>query len=89
MFLEVLVHFTGSVQGVGFRYRVKRIVANTPLAGHVENLVDGRVQLGLQGDEQELRKALAAIQERMASWIDQVETHWRQPHEILEGFHVR
>ncbi|HPA71236.1 MAG TPA: acylphosphatase, partial [Spirochaetota bacterium] len=48
----------GKVQGVGFRYSVRRIAAGFEVVGAVENLPDGRVQLEAMGDEAEVRAFL-------------------------------
>jgi len=40
----------GRVQGVGFRYFVRRRAENAGLGGFVRNLADGRVEFLLQGE---------------------------------------
>ena len=40
---------SGRVQGVGFRYFVRRRAEGAGLAGFVRNLADGRVEFLLQG----------------------------------------
>lgn len=42
-------HFTGSVQGVGFRYRAQYAAQLLDLTGWVENNWDGTVDLEAQG----------------------------------------
>lgn len=88
VFFEVLAHFSGCVQGVGFRYIARRIVSSHPVQGYARNLPDGRVCLRLQGEEEELRKVLASIQARMATYIEKVETEWSKPRERLDGFQI-
>lgn len=39
------IFFSGDVQGVGFRYRSFYIAQSLGLAGWVENLWDGRVEM--------------------------------------------
>ena len=39
----------GRVQGVGFRYFVKRLAQSEQLSGYARNLPDGRVEFLLQG----------------------------------------
>ncbi len=41
----------GRVQGVGFRYRAKRIADALELTGTVRNMDDGSVELEVQGDD--------------------------------------
>ena len=55
-------HFTGSVQGVGFRYRAQYAAQLLDLTGWVENEDDGSVTLEVQGDPVKFRKLFALIQ---------------------------
>ena len=48
---SVQVHYEGHVQGVGFRWTVKRIACGFEVAGSVRNLPDGRVEVLAQGEE--------------------------------------
>ena len=66
---RITVHFSGHVQGVGFRYTAKRVAASFTLAGYVMNLDDGRVLLEIEGDEAELDRYIAALHERMSDHI--------------------
>ncbi len=58
-----LVHYSGRVQGVGFRYSVKRIATGFEVVGLVRNLPDGRVELRAGGTAAELEEFLVAIRE--------------------------
>ena len=44
-------HFSGHVQGVGFRYTVQDLAADFDVRGYVRNLPDGRVELVVEGDD--------------------------------------
>ncbi len=58
------VFYTGRVQGVGFRYAVKRIASGFEVTGWVRNLPDGRVELqAMSADAEELQAFLEAVQE--------------------------
>ena len=62
-------HFSGRVQGVGFRYTTQDVARNFRVVGYVRNLVDGRVELVVEGDEAEINRLLESIAERMEGFI--------------------
>lgn len=58
------VLYSGRVQGVGFRYAVKRIAGGYEVTGWVKNLPDGRVELqAMSHDDDELEAFLKAVQD--------------------------
>jgi acylphosphatase len=63
------VHYSGQVQGVGFRYTVRRVAARFAVTGFVKNLPDGRVQLVAEGRPDDLRRLLDAIDAEMGQYI--------------------
>ena len=48
------IFYEGRVQGVGFRFGVRQIAAGFVVAGHAANLPDGRVEVVLQGERDEV-----------------------------------
>lgn len=46
--------FAGRVQGVGFRYSTKQLAKGFDVLGWVRNCEDGRVELQIMGEEEEL-----------------------------------
>lgn len=56
--------FTGEVQGVGFRATVRHLAVNEGLTGTVRNLLDGTVELFVQGDKLKVENLLKDIQKR-------------------------
>ena len=62
-------HFSGNVQGVGFRYTTQDLARGFNVVGYVRNLPDGRVQLVTEGDEQEVAGLLEAIAQQMGHFI--------------------
>ena len=54
-------HFTGRVQGVGFRYTARHVAAGHQVTGYVRNLADGRVELVMEGPEPEMDAVLEGI----------------------------
>ncbi len=57
------IFYSGSVQGVGFRYTVKTVAAGFEVTGAVRNLPDGRVELVAEGAEDELEAFRQAIRD--------------------------
>ena len=56
-------HFTGSVQGVGFRYRAQYAARSLELTGWVRNEEDGSVTLEVQGAPDKFGRLFAMIQQ--------------------------
>jgi len=57
------IHYSGHVQGVGFRYTVKRVAMGFEVTGVVRNLPDGRVELVAEGEPAELEQFCQAVRE--------------------------
>ena len=66
---RVTALFTGTVQGVGFRYRTIRIADGYNVTGYVKNLPDGRVELVAEGAKMELDRFVKDVQDTMAHFI--------------------
>lgn len=63
------VHYSGHVQGVGFRFTTQAIARGYDVTGFVQNLTDGRVRVVAEGQVAELDGFFAALEERMAHYI--------------------
>ena len=63
------VYLEGHVQGVGFRFTTFQLAKGYEVTGFVKNLVDGRVQLEVEGDREECVAFIRALREEMASFI--------------------
>jgi acylphosphatase len=67
------VYFSGRVQGVGFRYTAQNIAQQYNVKGYVKNLSDGRVQLVLEGPDEEMDHIVESIRQRLDSFIGKVD----------------
>jgi acylphosphatase len=63
------VYYSGRVQGVGFRYTARSIARQFAVTGYVKNLSDGRVELVVEGQAEEIRALLRSIQMEMGHYI--------------------
>jgi acylphosphatase len=61
--------YSGRVQGVGFRWTAARCVAGLAIDGYVRNLVDGRVELVMEGEPEVLDTAAERLRDAMAGQI--------------------
>ena len=72
-----VIFFSGRVQGVGFRFTSRNIAMRHNVTGFVKNLPDGRVQLVMEGPEDEMNSCTDQIKERMSGYVSNMqETHF-------------
>ena len=83
------VFFSGHVQGVGFRYSVLQIAREFDVAGFVSNLADGRVQLEVEGSEQDIATFVEAVQEKMHGYVRKVERSAKRRPAQFSGFVIK
>ena len=55
------IYFSGSVQGVGFRFTSKQASRNYNVTGTVENLADGRVKMICEGDHAQIQAFIVEV----------------------------
>ncbi len=60
---SVEVLYEGRVQGVGFRWSIRNLAKGFDVRGWVQNLPDGRVQMQVSGEKDEVDAFLKAITE--------------------------
>lgn len=75
-----VVHVSGRVQGVGFRWWTRYRAANLGLAGSATNLADGRVQVVVEGE----RSACEALVREIIGGgspgrVTDVRVRWEEP----------
>jgi acylphosphatase len=83
------VFFTGHVQGVGFRYTTLQVAKEFEVAGFVQNVPDGRVQLEAEGQAREVAAFVAAVEERMHGLIRKAERTAQQRAPQFSGFAIK
>jgi acylphosphatase len=87
--LHATVHFTGHVQGVGFRYTTLQVAKEFEVAGYVKNLVDGRVLVEVEGLPREVDTFVSAVVERMHGHVRKTERVQQNRAPAFQGFEIR
>ena len=83
------VHFSGHVQGVGFRYTVQRLALGFDVTGWVKNLSDGRVEMLIEGERGELEAFQAAIPNAgLRRFIRDTQSDWSDGTGEFRGFEI-
>ena len=82
-------HFSGRVQGVGFRYTALHIAQERPVSGFVRNLDDGRVEMTVEGEAADLDDLMGVLSERMEGNITRVDFNAAPATGEFTGFFIR
>ncbi|HYW81009.1 MAG TPA: acylphosphatase [Thermoguttaceae bacterium] len=83
------IHYSGRVQGVGFRYTVRSLAARFDVTGFVRNLSDGRVQLVVEGSVPEVGRFLDTIATEMGHYIADTRSTTESASGRFERFEIR
>jgi acylphosphatase len=84
-----VLHFSGTVQGVGFRYTAVRVARNFEVTGYIRNLPDGRVQCVLEGERDQIDGFIAELRIRMADYPHEVRQQTLPYSGAFDSFGVR
>ena len=80
--------FTGHVQGVGFRYSVRRISRSFNVVGTIQNLNSGKVRVVVEGSEGEVERFIESINESAPGHISKIERSLDTPTGEFSGFEI-
>ncbi|MBT4624845.1 MAG: acylphosphatase [Verrucomicrobia bacterium] len=87
--VRVHVHYSGRVQGVGFRYTVRALVPGYDVLGTIRNLPDGRVELVAEGERAELEEFLQAVRDSgLRRNIRDEDIAWEEAQDKFRGFEI-
>ncbi len=84
------VCFSGMVQGVGFRFTVRRIAGQYEVTGFVKNLLNGDVEVAAEGDREVVESFIDAIcNSSLCDYMRNIEREWEPATEEYNGFEIR
>ncbi len=86
---RIEVHYSGNVQGVGFRYRTRNTAQVYDLSGFVRNLDDGRVHLVAEGEKEDLISFLREIDQQMERYVRNKSVVWVKASNQFVAFDIR
>lgn len=82
-------YYSGSVQGVGFRFTAERTAYSLDLTGWARNLADGRVEVVCEGKEPALKDFLLKIEDVFRDYIRDCDVEWASATGEFSGFDIR
>ncbi len=80
--------FSGSVQGVGFRFTAHRMAGRHQLTGYVRNLPDGSVEMLAQGPAEDIDDCIRDIQDCLTGYVREVKTVEVPPNPTYTDFKI-
>ena len=83
------IFFTGTVQGVGFRYTTRHIANRLGITGWVRNMLDGKVEAIAEGDEETVKTFIDSLNERFSGYIKNSDVTWGDSTDEFSTFDVR
>ena len=83
------IYYSGSVQGVGFRYTAERLALSLKLTGWVKNLPDGRVEIICEGERSDIETFLQRLSDIFKIYIKDADMEWGRASGDFDTFDVR
>lgn len=73
---RIQIIYSGTVQGVGFRWTAERVALSLGVTGWVRNLSDGTVEVLAEGKEEDLVSLIDKIKKTMGHYICGSKVTW-------------
>ncbi len=85
---RIHAYYSGSVQGVGFRFTAERVAGSLGLTGWVRNLRDGRVEVVCEGPESALKAFLEKIDSVFKGYVRDSDIEWSDATSEFSNFDI-
>lgn len=89
MIRRVHIFVSGKVQGVFYRDFTRRQAKRLNLTGWVRNLLDGRVEVLAEGEEEELKKLIEELKKGApGAKVQEIKINWEEPTFEFDDFEI-
>jgi len=86
---QIRAHYSGRVQGVGFRFTAEDIARDLGVTGWVKNLRNGRVELVAEAEDDRLKEFLEKINKYFSNYIQDADIQWLPASGEFKDFGIR
>jgi acylphosphatase len=83
------VYFSGTVQGVGFRFTAQDIANELGIRGWVKNKSSGQVEVVAEAEEEKLKEFLDRINQYFSRHIQDTRLDWQEAAGEFTDFEIR
>ena len=88
MITQAHIFYSGTVQGIGFRYTTQRFALELGLRGWVKNLHDGRVEILAEGKKELIEELFVRINKYFEGYVRDSKITYKEAKEDLVGFRI-
>jgi len=86
--VQARILYSGTVQGVGFRFMVQRYALSLDLTGWVKNLPGGSVEILVNGTKESIEKLCEMVEEYFKGHIRKKDINFASPLIEFEDFQI-
>ena len=88
IYIQSCIFYSGTVQGVGFRFTTRELASELSLSGWVKNLSDGRVEILAEGNQKDIEELMNQITEKFQGYIKDKEVSSAPASGKLKDFQI-
>ena len=86
--VRACIHFSGTVQGVGFRYTTLSFARQFSLTGWVKNMPDGSVQAEVEGSREMIEELITSLKVQFGGYIRGHRVEWFESRGEFDKFSI-
>ncbi len=86
--IQAHIFYSGTVQGIGFRYILRGFAKNLNLTGWVKNLSDGRVEILIEGSREKIELLMEQTQKHFDGYIRDRSVNFKSPENLFKDFQI-